>query len=146
LVIFFVCCVSALPFFLTAKRQWRLAALTASDSFFQRLHTKRVMPLHANAFAPLQDSNRQLEQTTGKLQEEKLRLDALLVRQYNLIAVLGNPRRRACRDVDDGGGTPDSSIGDAPEGLTLGECVGGLGLWVYVWGLGFSFKCVGLLL
>jgi hypothetical protein len=71
----------------------------------------------------LQDSNKQLEQTTGKLQEEKLRLDALLVRQYNLIAVLGKPNpRRGCRDVDDGGVSPDSSVGDLPEGLTLGEC------------------------
>lgn len=43
------------------------------------------------------------------------------MRQYNLIAVLGNPRRRACRDADDAGGTSDSSTGDAPEGLTLGE-------------------------
>jgi hypothetical protein len=70
----------------------------------------------------LQDSNKQLEQTTAKLQEEKLRLDALLVRQYNLIAVLGKPNpRRGCRDLEDTGGTPDSSSGDLPEGLTLGE-------------------------
>jgi len=73
-----------------------------------------------------QDSNKQLEQTTAKLQEEKLRLDALLVRQYNLIAVLGNPNKpkRGCRDwdPDDVGNTSDSSTGDLPEGLTLGEC------------------------
>jgi hypothetical protein len=90
---------------------------------------------HVLHLSHLQDSNKQLEQTTGKLQEEKLRLDALLVRQYNLIAVLGKPNvRRGCRDVDDGGVSPDSSTGDLPEGLTLGECrrletVGGGNEW-----------------
>lgn len=38
------------------------------------------------------DRNGRLADTTAKLQDEKLRLDALLVRQYNLIAVLGGPR------------------------------------------------------
>lgn len=73
-------------------------------------------------FRKLQDSNKQLEQTTGKLQEEKLRLDALLVRQYNLIAVLGKPRARgSARDPDGTGtGSLDSSNGDTHEGLTLG--------------------------
>lgn len=72
-------------------------------------------------FGDVLDSNKQLEQTTSKLQEEKLRLDALLVRQYNLIAVLGKPHRRGCRSPDDGHSGSDGSTGDAPEGLTLGE-------------------------
>lgn len=82
---------------------------------------------------PPQDSNKQLEQTTNKLQEEKLRLDALLVRQYNLIAVLGKPQhRRNCRS-DAGTGSPESSTGgDAPEGLTLG---GWVLVFVCVWRL-----------
>ncbi|KAI8471632.1 MAG: hypothetical protein J3K34DRAFT_416719, partial [Monoraphidium minutum] len=41
------------------------------------------------------ESNVRLADTTAKLQEEKLRLDALLVRQYNLLAVLGGPKARA---------------------------------------------------
>jgi hypothetical protein len=58
-----------------------------------------------------------LADTTAMLQEEKLRLDALLVRQYNLLAVLGGPRGR-------GGGKGDSGSQDGSmesrEGLTLG--------------------------
>lgn len=68
-----------------------------------------------------QKTNKQLASTTEKLQEEKLRLDALLVRQYNLIEVLGKPHRRGCRTPDDAAGTPDGSTSDGLEGgLTLG--------------------------
>lgn len=71
-----------------------------------------------------QKTNKQLASTTEKLQEEKLRLDALLVRQYNLIEVLGKPHRRGCKGGDDAGGTSEGSTGDGgPEGgLTLGGC------------------------
>jgi hypothetical protein len=70
-----------------------------------------------------QKTNKQLASTTEKLQEEKLRLDALLVRQYNLIEVLGKPHKRGCRSPDDGAGTPDGSTGDGglEGGLTLGK-------------------------
>jgi hypothetical protein len=53
-----------------------------------------IAPEHAAGSAgalqtdPLQDRNAQLAETTAQLQEEKLQLDALLVRQYNLVAVL----------------------------------------------------------
>jgi hypothetical protein len=74
-----------------------------------------------------QDRNVQLADTTAKLQEEKLRLDALLVRQYNLLAVLGGHRGPAVllRNGRDGGGglsssSPDGSM-SSREGLTLGE-------------------------
>jgi hypothetical protein len=90
----------------------------------------------------LQDSNKQLEQTTAKLQEEKLRLDALLVRQYNLIAVLGKPNpRRGCRDLEDTGATPDSSTGgEVPEGLTLGGCTHVLAHGRF-WGIPVGLRC-----
>lgn len=67
---------------------------------------------------PLQESNKRLEQTTVKLQEEKLRLDALLVRQYNLIAMLGKPRGGR-------GGAAGGSHGDTNGGGTGGTCEGG---------------------
>jgi hypothetical protein len=68
----------------------------------------------------MQERNAQLAETTAKLQEEKLRLDALLVRQYNLVAVLG--RAAAGSGKDNGGsvGSPDNSSASR-EGLTLGR-------------------------
>jgi hypothetical protein len=72
----------------------------------------------------LQDRNAQLAETTAKLQEEKLRLDALLVRQYNLVAVLGRNAAAASsrpeRENSGSGSSPDNSI-PSREGLTLGE-------------------------
>jgi hypothetical protein len=73
----------------------------------------------------LQESNKQLEQTTVELQGEKLRLDALLVRQYNLIAVLGKPRARGGTEHN-GSGDSDSGVEGGSQqsgskGLTLGE-------------------------
>jgi hypothetical protein len=82
----------------------------------------------------LQESNARLEQTTKELQEEKLRLDALLVRQYNLLQVLGGPNGKGKakdkhNDEDDANGvmretgSMDSSAGSR-EGLTLGRTTG----------------------
>jgi hypothetical protein len=86
----------------------------------------------------LQERNTQLAETTAKLQEEKLRLDALLVRQYNLLAILGKQGgsgRRGNGNGRGGGasalagaeggeaGSPDGSETSSKEGLTLGECV-----------------------
>jgi hypothetical protein len=77
-----------------------------------------------------QERNTQLAETTAKLQEEKLRLDALLVRQYNLLAILGKQgssgkRSGGCngRDVaEDAEGSPSASeTSSSKEGLTLGE-------------------------
>jgi hypothetical protein len=67
---------------------------------------------------PPQDRNVRLADTTSKLQNEKLRLDALLVRQYNLLAVLGGPKAGRGR----GGGKDGSTDGslESKEGLTLG--------------------------
>uniref|UniRef100_A0A383VFW0 Protein kinase domain-containing protein n=1 Tax=Tetradesmus obliquus TaxID=3088 RepID=A0A383VFW0_TETOB len=74
------------------------------------------------------ERNEQLAETTAKLQEEKMRLDALLVRQYNLVAVLGRAAGKdggkdRDRDVNGGsgtgGGSPDNSTSASREGLTL---------------------------
>lgn len=59
-----------------------------------------------------------LEETTTKLQEEKLRLDALLVRQYNLLAVLGKGGGSGTHKEP--GSSPDASV-SSQGGLTLGE-------------------------
>jgi hypothetical protein len=76
----------------------------------------------------VQVSNAQLADTTSKLQEEKLRLDALLVRQYNLLAVLGGNRARGMgpngqplntHETHVSNSTDHSSMG-SKEGLTLG--------------------------
>ncbi|KIY94478.1 hypothetical protein MNEG_13483 [Monoraphidium neglectum] len=70
------------------------------------------------------EANVRLADTTAKLQEEKLRLDALLVRQYNLLAVLGSPRRHgSC--CGSGGVVKEHSSSDGlvhgtvSQGLTL---------------------------
>jgi hypothetical protein len=68
----------------------------------------------------LQDRNAQLAETTANLQEEKLRLDALLVRQYNLVAVLGRNAAASGRENGGSGSSPDNSSASR-EGLTLGE-------------------------
>ncbi|WIA08278.1 hypothetical protein OEZ85_007721 [Tetradesmus obliquus] len=74
------------------------------------------------------ERNTQLAETTAKLQEEKLRLDALLVRQYNLLAILGKQGGSGGRSGGRGGGggiaeagetSIDSSETSSKEGLTL---------------------------
>lgn len=70
----------------------------------------------------MQSSNIQLEETTAKLQEEKLRLDALLVRQYNLLAVLGGRSGGDSKgNSKEPGSGSDNSIGGSKEALTLGD-------------------------
>jgi hypothetical protein len=77
----------------------------------------------------LQERNTQLAETTAKLQEEKLRLDALLVRQYNLLAILGKQggsggRSGGCNGrggaaaAEGGEASPNSSETSSKEGLT----------------------------
>lgn len=74
----------------------------------------------------MQESNVQLEETTAKLQQEKRRLDTLLVRQYNLLAVLGSrsgghsAKQKGNKDA--GSISADSQSG-CREGLTLGKSV-----------------------
>lgn len=91
------------------RSAWRLAAWCA--------HTRRVRRCR------LQESNKQLEKTTVELKGEKLRLDALLVRQYNLIAMLGKPRGGGGAGHNGDGNSEDGAGGQqsASQGLTLGE-------------------------
>eukprot|EP00878_Enallax_costatus_P013393 GHUV01014005.1.p1 GENE.GHUV01014005.1~~GHUV01014005.1.p1 ORF type:complete len:832 (+),score=111.45 GHUV01014005.1:893-3388(+) len=64
-------------------------------------------------------SNKQLADTTAKLQDEKLRLDALLVRQYNLVAVLAGNKGASKRNGSGGSDGLDGSTETSKEGLTL---------------------------
>ena len=70
----------------------------------------------------MQASNRKLAATTASLEAEKLRLDALLVRQYNLLSVLGGQggknKKKGKGAVDEGS---MSTTEGGREGLTLGE-------------------------
>lgn len=63
----------------------------------------------------------QLAETTAKLQEEKLRLDALLVRQYNLVAMLGKGAQGAKGGKGDTNNSDPDNSTSSKEGLTLGE-------------------------
>lgn len=84
----------------------------------------------AFSLRPPQESNTALAATTKSLQDEKLRLDALLVRQYNLISVLGGSGKKDKKKggtggtggkggTGDSGTPPDGSTAASREGLTL---------------------------
>ena len=106
------------------------------DDSFPATHTKGELSPFADIdylvnIGLLQESNARLEKTTAELQEEKLRLDALLVRQYNLLQVLGGQTSNGHKMKDGDGANGvikdrnslDSSIGSR-EGLTLGTLAG----------------------